>query len=204
MRRFNEFFYRLRWGSLERRRRRGLVRLHEQLSRTPLADRYWLTLGLLLGCIRDGGPISSDRDFDFGFLDRDLPHFLSAMRKLRAAGFDLRPPQVNNDGRTTRWSFKYRGVKFEFFLFDRNGANIRWHCHKRKPPLEMVNEVPAHGFSGFELYGKRWQIPDDPEDVLARIYGGDWRTPNPGYLYWRDCLAIVERYPWTGERRAPD
>ena len=204
MRRFNEFFCRLRWGSLERRRRRGLVRLHEQLSRTPLADRYWLTLGLLLGCIRDGGPIASDRDFDFGFLDRDLPHFLSAMRKLRAAGFDLRPPQVNNDGRTTRWSFKYRGVKFEFFLFDRNGANIRWHCHKRKPPLEMVNEVPAHGFSGFELYGKRWQIPDDPEDVLARIYGGDWRTPNPGYLYWRDCLAIVERYPWTGERRAPD
>lgn len=203
MRRLNEFFYRLRWGNLERRGRQGLIRLHEHLSRTPFADKYWMTLGLLLGCIRDGAPISWDRDFDFGFLDRDLPHFLAAMRKLRAAGFDLRAPQVNNDGRTTKWSLKYQGVKFEFFLFDRNGANIRWHYHKRKPPLELVNEVPAHGLVEYELYGKRWQVPNNAEDVLARIYG-DWRTPNPGYVHWRDSRAIVERYPWTGEKRAPD
>ena len=50
----------------------------------------------------------------------------------------------------------------------------------------------------FELYGRRWQVPDIAEDVLTRIYG-DWRKPNPGYLHWRDCRAIVERYPWTGE-----
>ena len=41
------------------------------------------------------------------------------------------------------------------------------------------------------------------EDVLTRIYG-DWRKPNSGYRYWRDCRASVERYPWTGERRPPD
>ena len=29
-------------------------------------------------------------------------------------------------------------------------------------------------------------------------------TPDPDYLYWRDCRAIVERYPWTGERRPPE
>ena len=67
----------------------------------------------------------------------------------------------------------------------------------------MINEVPAHGLAEFELYGKRWQVPADAEDVLTRIYG-DWRKPSPGYLYWRDCRAIVERYPWTGERRPPD
>ena len=100
--------------------------------------------------MRDGAPISWDRDSDFGFLERDLPHFLVAMRKLRAAGYDLRPPQVNNDGRTTMWTLKYQAVKYNFFLFDRNGANIRW------------------------------------------------------YFHWRDCRAIVERYPWTGERRPPD
>jgi hypothetical protein len=126
-----------------------------------------------------------------------------AMRMLRAEGYDLRPPQVNNDGRTTMWTLKYQAVKYDFFLFDRNGANIRWYCHQRKPPLELVNEVPAHGFAGFELYGKRWLVPENAEDVLARIYG-DWRTPNPGWVHWRDSRAIVERYPWTGERRPPD
>jgi hypothetical protein len=80
--------------------------------------------------MRDGAPIRWDRDSDFGFLERDLPHFLVAMRKLRAA--------------------EYQAVKYDFFLFDRNGANIRW------------------------------------------------------YFHWRDCRAIVERYPWTGERRPPD
>jgi len=84
-----------------------------------------------------------------------------------------------------------------------NGANIRWYFHQRKPPLEMINEVPAHGLAEFELYGKRWQVPAHAEDVLTRIYG-DWQKPNPGYLNWRDCRAIVERYPWTGERRPPD
>lgn len=203
VRRLNEFFYRLRWGRLEERRRRGLMRLNELLSVTQFADKYWIIMCLLLGCIRDGAPIPWDRDSDFGFLDRDLSQFLSAMRMLRGEGFNLRPPQVNNDGRTTKWTLKFQGVKYEFFLFDRKGAKIRWHYHRRKPPLEVVIEVPAHGLAGYDLYGKRWQVPNSAEDILTQMYG-DWRTPNPGYLYWRDCRAIVERYPWTGERRPPD
>lgn len=203
MRRLNEYFYRLRWGSLDERRRRGLVRLHGLLEETPFAGRYWMIMGLLLGCLRDGAPDPRDRDSDFGFLDRDLPHFLAAVRMLRERGYNLRPPQVNNDGRTTMWTLKREAVKYDFFLFEQNGANIRWYCHQRKPPLELVNEVPAHGLAGFELYGKRWLVPENAEDVLTRIYG-DWRTPNPHYVHWRDSRAIVERYPWTGERRPPD
>lgn len=203
MRRLNEVFHRLRWGRLEERRRRGLERLHDVLARTSFADCYWMTLGLLLGCVRDGAPAPRERSSDFGFMDRDLPQFLSAVRKLRTAGYNLRPPQVNNDGRTTMWTLKYEAVKYDFFLHDRNGANIRWYYHQRKPPLELVNEVPAHDLAEFELYGRRWRIPDNAGELLTRIYG-DWRRPNPGYVCWRDCGAIVERYPWTGERRPPD
>jgi len=145
VRRLNEFFYRLRWGKLEERRRRGLVRLHEVLSRTAFADKYWMIMGLLLGCVRDGAPIPWDRDSDFGFMDRDLPQFLLAVRKLRGEGFNLRPPQVNNDGRTTMWTLKYEAIRYDFFLFDRSGANIRWYSHQRKPPLEMVLQVAMQG-----------------------------------------------------------
>jgi hypothetical protein len=202
VRRLNEHFHRLRWGKLEERRRRGLVRLHDLLSRTSFADRYWMTMGLLLDCMRDGRP-SPDRGSNFGFMDRDLPQFLMAVRKLRSQGFNLRPPQVNNDGRTTMWTLKLEAVKYDFILFDRNGVNVRWYFHQRRPPLELISEVPVHGFADFELYGRHWRVPSNADEVLTQIYG-DWRTPNPGYLYWRDCGAIVERYPWTGERRPPD
>jgi hypothetical protein len=126
-------------------------------------------------------------------MDRDLAHFLAAIRMLREEGYNLRPPQVNNDGRTTMWTLKYEAVRYDFFLFDSNGANIRWYFHQRKPPLEMINEVPAHGLAEFELYGKRWQVPEQAEDVLTGIYG-DWRKPARA-TSTGDCRAIVERYP---------
>lgn len=203
MRKLNEFVYRLRWGPLEARRKRGLIKLHDVLAGTSFADKYWMIMGLLLGCMRDGGPIRWDRDSDFGFMDEDLPHFLAAAKALADHGYVMRPPQVNNDGRTTKWALKHQAVKYEFFQFERQGDNVRWYYHRRKPPMELINEVPAHGLTTFELYGRRWQMPDSADAILTRIYG-NWREPDPDYVYWRDCGATVDRYPWTGERRPPD
>jgi len=201
VRSLGEFVSRLRWGALEERRRRGLERLHDLLAQTGLHDRYWLFLGLLLGCVRGGGPIPWDRDADFAFLDHDLPEYLAALEMLRRHGFELRPLQVNNDGRTTKWALRHQGVKFEFFQLDRHGDRLRWHYHRRKPPLELVNEVPVHGLVPFELYGRRFMMPDTAEAQLELLYG-DWRTPDPGYVYWRDCKATISREPWTGKRVA--
>ena len=203
MRKLNEFVFRLRWGPLEVRRQRGLMRLHDVLAATAFAGKYWMIMGLLLGWMRDGGPIRWDRDSDFGFMDEDLPHFLAAAKKLAEHGFRMRPPQVNNDGRTTKWALKYQGVKYEFFQFERHGGNLRWYYHRRKPPMELINEVPAHGFVDCQMYGRTWLMPDSAEAILNRIYG-NWRKPDPDYVYWRDCGATIDRYPWTGERRPPD
>jgi hypothetical protein len=203
VRKLNELVSRLRWGRLEERRRRGLVHLHDLLSRTGFHDKYWVFLGLMLGCVREGGPLRWDRDSDFAFLDRDLPDFLAALEVLRRNGYDLRPLQVNNDGRTTKWALKRDGYKYEFFQLDRHDGKLRWHYHQRRPPMELTNEVPAHGLAAFELYGRRFMIPDNAEQQLALLYG-NWRTPDPGYVYWRDCKATVDRKPWTGGRkRAP-
>jgi hypothetical protein len=200
VRRLKELAERLLWGEPEERRRRGLVQLHELLSETSFDGKYFMTMGFLLGCVRDGAPIPWDRDFDFGFLRDDLSHFAAATEKLRARGYDLRPAQINNDGRITKWAFKLQGVKYEFFQFERHGGNVRWFYHRRKPPLELTNEVPWRGLVEQEVYGRRWLRPSNAEEVLSRIYG-DWRIPNPGYVYWRDCGATLERRPWKGERR---
>jgi hypothetical protein len=201
VRKLKELVSRLCWGPLEERRRRGLVHLHDLLSKTAFHDKYWVFLGLMLGCMREGGPLRWDRDSDFAFLDRDLPEFLAALEVLRRNGYDLRPLQVNNDGRTTKWALKREGYKYEFFQLDRHDGKLRWHYHQRRPPTELTNEVPAHGLAGFELYGRRFMIPDNAEQQLALLYG-NWRKPDPGYVYWRDCQATVERKPWTGGRKA--
>lgn len=200
MSRLSVAIQRWRWGTLEDRRQRGLVLLHDVLATTPLGRRYWVIMGLLLGCVREGGPLRRDRDADFGFLERDLPHFLAAAEVLRSRGFDLRRAQVNNDGGVTKWAFKYQGFKYEFFMFLERGSRLRWIYHSRKPSLEVVNEVPQHGLDELELYGRRWLKPVDADQYLTRLYG-DWRKPDPNYRYWRDCRATVSRSPWSGERR---
>jgi hypothetical protein len=200
VRSLKELAERLLWGEPIERRRRGLVRLHDVLAETSLSGKYFMTMGFLLGCVRDGAPIPWDRDFDFGFLSDDLAHFLEAAEKLRSRGYDLRPAQINNDGRITKWAFKLQGVKFEFFQFEKHGSNVRWHYHRRKPSLELTNEVPWGGLVEQEVYGRSWLRPANAEEILTRIYG-DWRSPNPGYVYWRDCRATVERHAWTGQRR---
>jgi hypothetical protein len=203
VRKLNEFVNRLRWGPLEVRRKHGLIKLHDVLAETSFAGRYWMIMGLLLGCMRDGGPIRWDRDADFGFMDEDLPHFLTAAGKLSDHGFAMRRSQVNNDGRITKWALKFRAVKYEFFQFEKQDGNFRWYYHRRKPAMELINEVPGHGLTTFELYGRRWLMPDTAEEILTKIYG-NWRKPDPNYVYWRDCGATIDRYPWTGERRPLD
>ncbi len=125
---------------------------------------------------------------------------MDAVAVLRSNGFDLRPLQVNNDGRTTKWALKRHGYKFEFFQIDRRGDRYRWFTHGRNPPTEFVNEVPAHGLVDFELYSRRFRIPDNAERQLEILYG-NWRQPDPDYKYWRDCQATVERNPWSNPRR---
>lgn len=194
MRAFQKWISRIRWGALNERKRRGLVRLHDVLASTPLHGRYWVTRGLLLGCIREGGPLPHDTDVDFAFWDHDLGHFLEAFQSLRRYGFRPRPPRYDNDGRQTKWAFRYQDVKYEFFLTESVGESIRWITHTRKPKLELVNEVPRHGLTEIELYGRVWLKPDDHETYLESLYG-EWRNPDPSFT-WKDSRAVVACSPW--------
>jgi hypothetical protein len=200
MRKLTARFHRWRWGTLDVRRRNGLVLLHDVLTGTPIQGKYWMIMGLLLGCVRDGQPIKWDRDADFGFLQRDLQQFLAAVEVLRSRGFSLRRQQINNDGSVTKWALKFQGFKYEFFMFLQQGDRLRWIYHSEKLHLEVVNELPSHELDELDLYGRRWLKPANAEEYLTALYG-DWRTPDPNYVYARDCRATVSRSPWSGVRR---
>lgn len=187
--------YRARWGPLPVRLEYGLKRLYDTLLGTPFHNKYWMNGGLLLGCVRHGGPLPHDTDADFSFWDSDQPQLFAGLRALQARGFRLLPGRHNNDGTQTKWALMLRGVKFEFYRMQCVGDKMRWISHLRKPPLEMVNEVPLHRLDELSLYGRTWLKPDDHETYLRSLYG-DWRTPNPSYCYWKDSRAIVRRYAW--------
>src|SRR5688500_4973529 len=56
--------------------RRNLRRLHDALEQTPLAGRYWLFGGMLLGWAREGRLLRHDyRDVDFGYEAADDDRF---------------------------------------------------------------------------------------------------------------------------------
>lgn len=194
MRRLKKLFYRLRWGPLEERRKRGLIRLYDTLAKTPMHGRYWMNGGLLLGCIRDGGPLPHDDDADFSFWESDRRNMLEALEVLRANGFKVRRKRPNNDGTYTKWSLRYQGVDYDFIQMDVVGDKMRWISHAGKPGLEILNEVPNHGLDEIELYGRRWMKPDDHETYLESLYG-NWRQPNPNYCAWEDSQAIIAKYP---------
>ena len=194
MQKWKKVICRLRWGTIPQRMERGLVRLHDTLAATPLHDRYWINGGLLLGCIRDGGPISHDDDADFSFWESDRELMVEAVRALQSNGFRLRRKRPNNDGTFSKWSMRFQGIDFDFIQMENHGATIRWISHAGALDLEMLNEVPNHGLKKLELFGRQWMIPDEPGTYLEALYG-NWREPNPNYQFWHDSKAIIERRP---------
>ena len=83
------------------------------------------------------------------------------------------------------------------FLVD---GKMRWIGRAGEPRLELLNEVPTHGFNDFKLYGRNWLIPDDHETYLESLYG-DWQTPNPNYCSWKDSKAIIDTYQQIRHKR---
>jgi hypothetical protein len=180
--------------------RRDLRRLNDVLARTPLAGRYQLFGGVLLGWAREGRPLPHDfRDADFAYDAADDDRFAAAIPELQRAGFRRLFRFRSNDGEFSEHTFLRRGAKFEFFRFTRRDNHYRYHVFASDPEdegrfIEMIGEIPAQPLEPVEFLGRTWLKPADHEAELEAIYG-DWRTPDPEWSFLDD-RAIVERRPW--------
>ena len=179
---------------------RCLRLFHDVVSETPLADKYWVCCGMLLGYAREGQLIKNDFDFDFHYWSEDVAELETALERLQAAGFKRCFRWVNNEGHTTEYALIYKEIKFEFFEATRTNGNIHWYTYHHRPPRQYINEVPAFELEPFEFYDRSWLKPVDHEAYLEQVYG-DWRTPDPAYSFYEDCTAIVGHEPWTGDNR---
>ncbi|HEY4363768.1 MAG TPA: hypothetical protein VGN17_22565 [Bryobacteraceae bacterium] len=182
-----------RQGLLER----NLVCLNDVLAASPLAGRYWVWGGVLLGWARQGSLLEGDTDADLAVFERDLPLFRASVELLERAGFCLSRAFVNNQGRITEYVFVKDYLKFEFFVVDESDGGIGYWLYYPPDRLEMRGLVPTLTLAPMRLLDRTWLKPDDHEAHLAAMYG-DWRTPQAGYWYVRDEKSVVSRHPWTG------
>jgi hypothetical protein len=101
-------------------------------------------------------------------MDRDLPQFCRHAQASRQ-GYNLRPPQVNNDSRTTMWTSNIR-QSATTSSFRQQQREYPLVLPPAKPPLEMINEVPAHGWPNSSCT-ECWQVPAQTEDVDPHLRG---------------------------------
>lgn len=175
---------------------RDLQLLNDVFEETPLAGRYWLRGGLLLGWAREKRILKHDcRDADFGYLRTDRAHFLGALPALLAAGF--KPGNIfrNNDEEVTEYRVCRHGARFEFFEMTEVGAKFEYFLYHDHPPLQLRCRLPRHGLDRISFLNRQWYKPDRHEEQLEIMYGA-WRIPDPDHHYTNSGAAI-ERTPWV-------
>jgi hypothetical protein len=185
-----------------RQRMIGYLRaMNDVLARTPMAGRYWIFGGVLLGYVREHNLLLHDSvDADFAFLAEDLERLEACIPTLIDARFQplYRFPGIEGDA--FEWSFKRGEAKLEFFRHDVVGDTFQYRsCGQRDwgdPQGDVYNvyEIPAQPLEEFRFLERTWLKPRDPERQLTAMYG-DWRTPNPDWNYMRGP-NIVETHPW--------
>lgn len=174
-----------------------LHRLHDVLEDTELSGRYWVWAGMLLGWAREGDLLAHDRDADFALRSEDLPRLVEAVPALRKAGFRTLHRFRNNAGQLTELTFRRHSAKFEFFVFEPVGDELRYFVYGWPPDhlIEVEARVPEQELVPFEFLGRIWLRHADYERELECMYG-EWRVPQRNWNYLDDDRATVARSVW--------
>lgn len=136
-----------------------------------LGIRYFLFFGTLLGAVREQDFIAHDTDTDLGVFGDFSRRFPEIRAGAEAEGFTILRGETGG------------------FLFSFLRGNEYLDCYVSEPcrafPYRRAYEVdssvvPARhldsmGRLGF--LGRDFPVPTEPEKVLARLYGPNWRVP---------------------------
>jgi hypothetical protein len=175
--------------------------LNDTLARSPIAGRYWLFGGLVLGWARERAVLGHDAvDADFAFFAEDEPLLQASFEHLYAAGFSplYRFPGAGRP--TTEYSFRKDHRKFEFFRINVVGDRFHFHNYGVGPtgPVTNVCALPAQPLEEIRFLERTWLKVRDHDAELTANYG-DWRTPDPDWNYL-ESPSIVETTRWENPR----
>lgn len=190
--------------------RTGMVQLSKQLNtewqaavmdlytavRTIVREEHgydlFLTFGTLLGAVREGGYIGHDNDFDVAYVSRARTG-PEAAAELVALGRTLLDRGYRVEAMSSCLHIvdaersKYRIDIFHTYL-DADGELRHPFGYAGTTP---VTEREWQGTREIDFSGGRALVPVRAEELLAALYGDDWRQPKTGF-------------DWKIERRGED
>jgi len=126
-----------------------------------------LIFGTLLGVMRQGSLIENDSDFDVFCFSNDYLKWDEAKKELRKRNFVIPDRHPLHD---------------DFIIRMGEKIDINWVVPFGK--FYVYNEeiyYPKHYFDNLQqvnLFGEKFNIPFNWEQLLVDLYGSDWRTPS--------------------------
>lgn len=152
-----------------------------------LTDGVFLNSGTLLGVVRDGRLIDHDDDIDLGVLipattEREAGRL---WRALTPALAELGEGGDRSSSRSPQVTLRARGgVSVDLFpaWIYRGAAFVYPHTYGALPEADVL---PLGRCAVTGLH-----IPANPEAMLAVNYGGEWREPDPYFIF-----------PWKRQKR---
>jgi tetratricopeptide (TPR) repeat protein len=131
--------------------------------------------GTLLGAMREGDFLPSEKDLDFG-----LPVGIDFARVEAAFAGDplfARAPRPEQQQVLASWRFRGR-VGIDFFRFFEEGERVWCGLVVGSDVLRWVHRRFAP--TPFRWHDTDLLVPDDADRFLTECYG-DWRTPDPNF-----------------------
>lgn len=186
---------------------RDLRLLHDVLSTSPLAGRYWVWGGMLLGWAREGQLLAHDLvDADFAYEASDESVFEAVAALLEFHGFRRGFSFESNRGRLTEHTFVRHGARFEFFALEPVGDEWRYSVYgpKDRRLFELEARIPRQHLEPFSFLGREWLKVADHDHELSVLYG-DWRVPDTKWDY-QGIGGVVRQELWPAphpRRAAP-
>lgn len=169
---------------------RAVFDLYDRL-RIFLRDRFDLELmvvyGTLLGAVRSGRFITRDHDFDVGYFskettpDRVKAEARSLILALAGAGYDVEVKLscfYVSDKASGGTQIDFGRLFFDDDDVLQSGFGFAGTTAFRRSDFR--------GYRDIELQGHSVRTVDNPDALLACIYGDGWRTPNPGFQWEKD------------------
>ena len=143
-----------------------------------VCDKHKLTFilifGTLLGAVRNNAPIPNDSDFDVFCFAKDYRIWLTVKSELRDRGFYIPDDKPLHDEYIIR-----NGEKIDinwispfgnFYVYDED-------LYYPRAYFDRLNHI--------KLFDAYFLAPANSEQLLADLYGDNWRTPSSGKGNWR-------------------
>lgn len=162
--------------------------------------------GTLLGFIRDHGFIKNDFDVDLMIYEKDCDRLINLIPEFHERGID-----ITRTSEPWVYTFKYKSACCDFYPIRKAGwpYNLRY-CrivcnYIQKSFFERTQKA--------EVFGIQVDVPENPEKLLAYMYGKNWRIPQKGqaktqtnalihinaYRFVKKCISYIKRHYLTSK-----